>query len=44
MPFVLVPLVNSDNNQHTYDENLRLGNYLSGMRAMLGLLLTPYPD
>jgi acetylornithine deacetylase/succinyl-diaminopimelate desuccinylase-like protein len=44
MPFVLVPLVNADNNQHAYDENLRLGNYLGGMRTILGLLLTPYPD
>jgi acetylornithine deacetylase/succinyl-diaminopimelate desuccinylase-like protein len=42
LPFVLVPLVNGDNNQHTYDENLRLGNYLSGIRSMLGLLTTPY--
>ncbi len=44
MPFVLVPLVNADNNQHAYDENLRLGSYLSGMRSVLGLLLTPYAE
>lgn len=43
LPFVIVPTVNVDNNQHTYDENLRLGNYLSGMRIMLGLLNTTYP-
>ena len=43
MPFVIVPTVNADNNQHTYDENLRMGNYLSGMRNMLGLINTPYP-
>jgi acetylornithine deacetylase/succinyl-diaminopimelate desuccinylase-like protein len=43
LPFVLVSVVNSDNNQHAYDENLRMGNYLSGMRSMLGLLTTPYP-
>ena len=24
-PFVIVPLVNADNNQHSYDENLRMG-------------------
>ena len=41
-PFVLVPVVNSDNNQHAFDENLRMGNYLTGMRTMLGLLLTPF--
>lgn len=43
-PFVLVPLVNSDNNQHAFDENLRMGNYVSGMRAMLGLLLATYRE
>ena len=42
LPFVLVPVVNPDNNQHTYDENLRMGNYLFGMRNMLGLLTTPF--
>lgn len=44
LPFVIVPTVNPDNNQHTYDENLRMGNYLSGMRTMLGLINTPYKD
>lgn len=43
VPFVLVSVVNTDNNQHAYDENLRMGNYLSGMRSMLGLLTTPFP-
>ncbi len=43
MPFVIVPLVNSDNNQHSYDENLRLGHYLDGIRAFVGLLRRPYP-
>jgi acetylornithine deacetylase/succinyl-diaminopimelate desuccinylase-like protein len=43
MSFVIVPLVNSDNNQHSYDENLRLGHYLDGMRAFVGLLQRPYP-
>lgn len=43
LPFAMVSVVNADNNQHAYDENLRLGNYVSGMRSMLGLLATPYP-
>ena len=43
VPFALVSVVNADNNQHAYDENLRMGNYVSGMRSMLGLLTTPYP-
>ncbi len=42
MPFVLVPTVNPDDNQHTFDENLRMGNFLTGMKTMLGLVLTPY--
>jgi len=42
LPFLLVPTVNADDNQHTYDENLRMGQYLTGMRSMLGLLLTGY--
>ena len=43
MPFVIVPLVNPDNNQHSYDENLRLGHYLNGIRSFVGLLRRPYP-
>ena len=43
-PFVLVPLVNPDNNQHAYDENLRMGNYLSGMRTLAALFTAPYPE
>jgi acetylornithine deacetylase/succinyl-diaminopimelate desuccinylase-like protein len=42
LPFILVPTVNADDNQHTYDENLRMGNFLSGMKSMLGLLQTPF--
>ena len=42
LPFLLVPTVNADDNQHTYDENLRMGQFLTGMRSMLGLLLTGY--
>ena len=43
-PFVLVPVVNPDNNQHAYDENLRMGHFLSGMRTMAALLTAPYTD
>lgn len=43
-PFVQVPVVNPDNNQHAYDENLRMGHYLTGMRTMAALLTAPYPD
>jgi acetylornithine deacetylase/succinyl-diaminopimelate desuccinylase-like protein len=40
-PFVQVPLVNDDNNQHSFDENLRIGNFFSGTRAFAGMLRTP---
>jgi acetylornithine deacetylase/succinyl-diaminopimelate desuccinylase-like protein len=42
VPFVILPLVNGDNNQHTYDENMRMGHYLAGIGTLLGLLRTPY--
>jgi acetylornithine deacetylase/succinyl-diaminopimelate desuccinylase-like protein len=41
-PFVIVPLVNGDNNQHTFDENMRVGHYVEGIRTAIGLLRTPY--
>jgi len=42
LPFVLVPTVNADNNQHSHDENLRIGNFISGTRTIRSLLTTPY--
>jgi acetylornithine deacetylase/succinyl-diaminopimelate desuccinylase-like protein len=41
-PFIIVPLVNPDNNQHSFDENLRLGHFLDGIRAFTGLLRSPF--
>ena len=41
VPAVIVPLVNSDNNQHSPNENLRLGNYFDGSKTIYGLLSTP---
>jgi acetylornithine deacetylase/succinyl-diaminopimelate desuccinylase-like protein len=40
-PFVIVPLVNGDNNQHTFDENMRVGHYVEGVRTILGMLQQP---
>jgi acetylornithine deacetylase/succinyl-diaminopimelate desuccinylase-like protein len=37
-PFVIVPLVNGDNNQHTFDENMRIGHYVEGVQTIFGLL------
>ena len=42
LPFVIVPLVNPDNNQHSFDENLRVGHFLSGTRAFAGFLRAPF--
>jgi acetylornithine deacetylase/succinyl-diaminopimelate desuccinylase-like protein len=41
-PFVIVPLVNGDNNQHTFDENMRVGHYIEGIRAIAGMLRSRY--
>ena len=41
-PFVIVPLVNGDNNQHSHDKNMRLGHYFEGVRTLLSLLRTAY--
>lgn len=32
VPFAIVPLVNPDNNQHASNENMRMGNYIDGVR------------
>ncbi|KDA01675.1 M20/M25/M40 family metallo-hydrolase [Hyphomonas oceanitis] len=41
-PIMLLPLVNADNNQHAANENMRVGNYYDGVRALHGLFLTPF--
>lgn len=41
IPAVTVPTVNRDNNQHSPNENLRLGNYREGIQAMIGILTQP---
>lgn len=38
LPAVIVPQANSDNNQHSPDENLRLGNWFEGVRHYLSLI------
>jgi acetylornithine deacetylase/succinyl-diaminopimelate desuccinylase-like protein len=43
MPFVLVPTVNADNNQHARDENLRIGHFVTGTETIYSLLTTPFP-
>ena len=41
VPFVIVPLVNGDNNQHSFDENMRIGHYLEGIQTIIELVKTP---
>jgi hypothetical protein len=36
------PLVNGDYNQHSFDENIRIGHYLAGIRAFTEILRSPY--
>jgi len=38
VPFVIVPLVNHDNNEHAVNENLRLKNLWDGIEAYAVLL------
>lgn len=41
VPAVGVPTVNPDNNQHSPNENLRLGNFLEGIGVMVAILTEP---
>ena len=38
---VTVPTVNADNNQHSPNENLRVGNYFDGVKTFLAILTEP---
>ena len=38
VPAVAVPTVNPDKNQHSPNENIRLGNYRDGIKTMIALL------
>jgi acetylornithine deacetylase/succinyl-diaminopimelate desuccinylase-like protein len=40
-PAVVVPVVNPDNNQHSPNENLRIGNFREGIMAFTAILATP---
>lgn len=44
IPAVTVPTVNSDNNQHSPNENLRVGNYLDGIKTYLAVLTEPFDE
>ena len=38
VPAATVPTVNMDNNQHSPNENLRLGNFLEGIAILMSVL------
>jgi acetylornithine deacetylase/succinyl-diaminopimelate desuccinylase-like protein len=40
-PLVVVPIANHDNNQHSYNENIRLQNLWDGIETMAALLAMP---
>ncbi len=42
VPFVIVPMVNADNNQHSKNENMRLGNYFDGVKSLSFILTEPW--
>jgi acetylornithine deacetylase/succinyl-diaminopimelate desuccinylase-like protein len=44
IPAVSVPTVNMDNNQHSPNENIRLGNYVDGVKTMIAILTEKFKD
>jgi len=43
LPAAIVPSVNIDNNQHSPNENLRLGNFIEGIAMLMAVLSEPLP-
>ena len=41
IPAVTVPTVKRDNNQHSPNENIRLGDYRNGIKTILSILTEP---
>jgi acetylornithine deacetylase/succinyl-diaminopimelate desuccinylase-like protein len=44
VPAVSVPTVNPDNNQHSPNENIRLGSFIEGIKVCLAVLAQDFPD
>ncbi len=44
IPALLIPMVNPDNNQHSPNENLEIGQLAYGIKAIYALLSTPLPE
>ena len=43
IPAFLIPMVNPDNNQHSPNENLKIGQIAYGIKAFYSVLSTPLP-
>jgi acetylornithine deacetylase/succinyl-diaminopimelate desuccinylase-like protein len=43
-PAVIVPMVNMDNNQHSPNENLRVGNMINGIKTCVGIFSEPIEE
>ena len=43
VPAVIVPMVNPDNNQHSPNENMRIGHLQSAIRMFKTILVSEYP-
>lgn len=43
IPAIIVPMVNADNNQHSPNENMRLGHLQNAKEIFLAILTTPLP-
>jgi acetylornithine deacetylase/succinyl-diaminopimelate desuccinylase-like protein len=41
IPAITIPTVNRDNNQHSPNENLRVGNYYEGVKTFIAILTEP---
>ncbi len=41
IPAVIVPTVNRDNNQHSPNENIRIGNYIDAVKTIYAILVEP---
>ena len=41
IPAVTVPTVNRDNNQHSPNENIRVGNYIDGIKTIYAIFTEP---
>ena len=42
IPAIIVPMVNMDNNQHSPNENIRIGNIRQGIKICLSILNTTF--